>query len=284
MVQWLARWFGQRGIRVTLISRGYGAKKGCLNDEARELEQRLPDVPHQQNPDRIEAARIAVHDSDCQVILLDDAFQHRRIARDLDIVLIDALEPFGYGHVLPRGMLREPVRGLARADMVALSRADCIDQQRSSWIRQQVSRYAPDAEWIELAHRPTQLRSADQQTAPLERFAGRPVAAFCGIGNPDGFRHTLAQCGYEVAGFREFPDHHLYTQEDVHRLSAWVESLPASEAVLCAHKDLVKIGVARLGRRPLWAVEISVEIRQGQRELERCLQSVARQIERRSTG
>ena len=267
---------------MTLISRGYGAEKGSLNDEALELQQRLPDVRHLQNPNRVEAARIAVQELDCQVILLDDAFQHRRIDRDLDIVLIDALQPFGYGHVLPRGMLREPVRGLSRADMVALSRADCIDDQRSEWIREQVFRHAPQAVWMELAHRPTQLRSADDQTARLDALAGRPVAAFCGIGNPDGFRHTLDQCGYQVAGFREFPDHHPYTREDVDRLTQWVQSLSVTEAVVCTHKDFVKIGVTQLGNRPLWAVEISVDIGQGQRELERRLRSVAEQIERTS--
>ena len=106
LVEWLARWFRAAGVRVTLISRGYAAEKGARNDEAMELEQRLPDVPHLQNPDRVQAARIAVEELDCQLIILDDAFQHRAIARDLDIVLIDATEPFGYGHLLPRGLLR----------------------------------------------------------------------------------------------------------------------------------------------------------------------------------
>ena len=106
MVEWIARHLRAQNVRVTLISRGYGAEAGAANDEALELEQKLPDVPHLQNPDRVAAARTAVDKLDCQLILLDDGFQHRRLGRDLDIVLLDALEPFGFGHVFPGGMLR----------------------------------------------------------------------------------------------------------------------------------------------------------------------------------
>src|SRR5262249_6755218 len=124
MVEWLGRWFRKRGVRVAIVSRGYGAEDGVLNDEALELEQKLPDVPHLQNADRVAASRVAIEEFASQVILLDDAFQHRRIARDLDIVLLDALEPFGFDHVFPRGTLREPLEGLARASFVVLTRAD----------------------------------------------------------------------------------------------------------------------------------------------------------------
>src|SRR5262249_30993830 len=89
-VEWIAQWFRQHGVRVGLISRGYKSADGRKNDEAMELAQRLPDVPHFQNPDRATAARAAIDDEKCQLLVLDDAFQHRRIARDLDIVLIDA--------------------------------------------------------------------------------------------------------------------------------------------------------------------------------------------------
>jgi tetraacyldisaccharide 4'-kinase len=99
LVKWLARWFTERGLRVGIVSRGYGASEGQSNDEARELALALPDVPHVQNRDRGAASQQAVAEFHCQVILLDDGFQHRRLARDLDIVLLDALEPFGFGHV-----------------------------------------------------------------------------------------------------------------------------------------------------------------------------------------
>ena len=101
LVRWIARWLVDRGVRVALVSRGYRATGGQPNDEARELAQLLPDVPHVQNPDRVAAAREAVGRFGCQAVLLDDGFQHRRLARDLDIVLLDALEPFGFDHVVP---------------------------------------------------------------------------------------------------------------------------------------------------------------------------------------
>ncbi len=115
LVEWLARWFADRGVRVVLVSRGYGALPGQPNDEALELAQSLPQVPHLQNRDRVQAALEAIGELGAQLILLDDGFQHRRLARDLDLVLVDALEPFGFGHVFPRGTLREPLAGWRRA-------------------------------------------------------------------------------------------------------------------------------------------------------------------------
>src|SRR2546430_13721210 len=94
MVKWLAQQFQNAGLRVAIVSRGYGAAEGKHNDEALELAQSLPHVPHIQNRDRVAAAQLAIHDFKSQLILLDDGFQHRRLGRDLDIVLLDALEPF----------------------------------------------------------------------------------------------------------------------------------------------------------------------------------------------
>ncbi|MFM7073908.1 MAG: tetraacyldisaccharide 4'-kinase, partial [Planctomycetota bacterium] len=112
LVAWLAQWFLERGVRVVLVSRGYGAAAGETNDEARELAIRLPNVPHLQNRYRHAAAQRAIEQHDAQLILLDDAFQHRRLHRDLDIVLLDGLDPFGGERLLPRGLLREPLENL----------------------------------------------------------------------------------------------------------------------------------------------------------------------------
>lgn len=267
MVEWLARWFRQHDVRVTVISRGYGAESGSRNDEALELEQKLPDVPHLQAPDRVAAANVAIEELQCQLILLDDAFQHRRIARDLDIVLLDALEPFGFGHVFPRGTLREPLVGLRRADVVALSRADMLDPPRREAIWRTVRRSAPEATCLEVTHRARAMICSSGREEPLASFTDRVVAAFCGIGNPAGFRSTLEQCGCQVAAFREFPDHHPYDRADVEWLRAWADRQQAA-AVLCTHKDLVKLGIDRLGRRPLWAVRIGLEFLSGQDALE----------------
>ena len=267
MVEWLARWFRKRGVRVTIISRGYGAESGSRNDEALELQQKLPDVPHLQDPDRVAAAKLAIEQFQCRLILLDDAFQHRRIARNLDVVLLDALEPYGFGHVFPRGTLREPLAGLRRADVVALSRADMLDQPQREEIWRTVGCHAPQAVCLEITHAARALISFSGQEEPLESLAGRPVAAFCGIGNPAGFRHTLKTCGYRVADFREFSDHHPYGGSDVESLAAWADGLEVA-AVLCTHKDLVKLGVDQLGCRPLRAIRIGLEFLTGRDPLE----------------
>jgi tetraacyldisaccharide 4'-kinase len=278
MIEWLACWFRGRGVRVTVISRGYGAEAGSRNDEALELEQKLPNVPHVQNPDRVAAARMAIEEFECQLILLDDAFQHRRIHRDLDIVLLDALEPFGFGYVFPRGTLREPIAGLRRADVVALSRANFASANERERIKATVIRHAPSALWVECNHAPRGLQAASGGTAELSALVGKPVAAFCGIGNPAGFRRTLEECGLNVAAFREFPDHFAYRRADVESLATWGSKLDI-EAVLCTQKDLVKLGVDRLGHRPLWAVTIGLEIATGCREFEARLETITTMIQ-----
>lgn len=274
-VEWHARWFERRGRRVAIVSRGYrSGAQGC-NDEALELEQRLPDVPHIQNPDRVAGAREAIERHGCQVLILDDGFQHRRLARDLDLVLLDALEPFGYGHVLPRGLLREPPEGLRRAHGVLLTRRDLVSAEQREEIREQVRQLAPQALWLEAEHRPQRLlaafgmdrdglgRAGAAGAAYLPEnpvwLRGRAVAAFCGIGNPTAFRCTLERCGCHVVAWRAFPDHHAYTASDLAELARWADAAPA-EAVLCTHKDLVKLPCTALGRQPLAALVIGMEI------------------------
>ena len=274
VVEWLARWFRAKNIRVTIVSRGYGAEQGSRNDEALELEERLLDVPHLQNADRVAAAAMAIEEFDCQLILLDDGFQHRRLVRDLDIVLIDAVEPFGYGHVFPRGMLREPLIGLKRAQVVMLSRANLVSVERRLEIRKIVQRYAPQAAWAEVMHAPRELRNTSGDVFKLETLRGARVAACCGIGNPAGFRHTLESCGCEIVAWREFPDHYHYTRDDVASLEPWAKQSGA-DRVICTHKDLVKLRVPTLGGQPLAALVIGIEVMSGMDEFERRLEAIA---------
>jgi tetraacyldisaccharide 4'-kinase len=273
MVEWVCRFLGDRGARVAIVSRGYGKRDGAANDEALELAQKLPDVPHVQNPDRVAAATAAIKKHKCQAIVLDDAFQHRRIARDLDIVLLDSQEPFGFDHVFPRGTLREPLGGLARADCIALSRADMLVPENRNRIRQRALGLAPRALWAECVHKPNALVTASGSELPLNTMRGHRVAAFCGIGNPAGFRHTLASCGYEVSLFQEFADHHAYPRTDVASLTDWADQAEVA-AVICTHKDLVKLGLDQLGDKPLYALRVGLEFLIGQPELEAKLTEV----------
>jgi tetraacyldisaccharide 4'-kinase len=257
MVRWLVRRFWQSGWQPAIVSRGYGAAQGEKNDEALELEQSLPGVPHVQNPDRIAGARQAIERYDADSIVLDDGFQHRRLGRDLDIVLLDAMNPFGCEHVFPRGMLREPVEGLRRAQVVCLSRADFLDESGRRAIRARVASLAPEALWCEAVHQPAELRNALGVVAPLSVLAGCRVAAFCGIGNPSALQKTLAALGADIVTWREFADHHRYTRENEAQLAADVRA-SAVDLVVTTHKDLVKLPQPSLGDRPLWAVTIEL--------------------------
>jgi len=283
MVEWIVRRLIEQGRSAGITSRGYGVQSGA-NDEARELAWKLPGVPHVQDPDRVSAARRAIAEFGCQVLVLDDAFQHRRIARDLDIVLLDALEPFGFEHVFPRGTLREPPAGLARANVVVLSRADLLTAEQRRTIRDRVATLSPEAICAEVVHTPLALVTAGGMSEqaggavaaqqPLETLRGRPVLAFCGLGNPAGFRHTLAVCGYHVVEFHEFPDHYSFPTADLTFLAAAARKAGA-EALVCTQKDLVKIGVQRFGDQPLWAIRVGIDFLAGREAFEAELQRVA---------
>lgn len=279
MVEWLAKWFRQHNLRVGLISRGYGAERGSVNDEARELEQRLPDVPHLQDPDRVAMAEIAIDELATELIILDDAFQHRRIGRDLDIVLIDGVQPFGFEHLLPRGLLREPVQSLARADIVVLTRRDMIDDTTRDAIRSRVMNLAPTAGWLECSHKARLLRSHSGATFdPTElKDEDRRVIAFCGIGNPAGFRHSLESTGFEIVDFREFPDHHRYDKVDIQQLGEWLAGHSDVSQAICTHKDLVKLRVDRLGAKPVRALSVEVEFNAGLETLVESLEAILQQ-------
>lgn len=270
----LARWFRERGYRVAILSRGYGAGADGRNDEARELETKLDDVPHLQNPDRVASAAIAVEELDMQVLLLDDGFQHRRIGRRLDIVLLDATNPFGYNHWLPRGLLRESPRSLRRAQVVMLTRCNLVSTQRLAEIRTRVQRFAPNAAWVETEHRPTRLKNATGKLQSIESLSGKRCLAFCAIGNPDGFFETVKQCGVELIDTRTFPDHHSFTGEDMTSLVEAVRRRSNVDMFLCTGKDLAKLHVDDLAGVPLWAVDIDLVIRFGQEAFEERLNEV----------
>lgn len=273
-VAWLAQWYLDRGVRVGLVSRGYRSQPGRPNDEALELAQRLPGVPHVQHPDRVAAAREVIAQG-CQLVIADDAFQHRRLGRDLDIVLLDAREPFGGEHVFPRGLLREPLAGIARADVVALSRANQVDADRRRAIHDRVRQFNPHAIWLETEHRPTRLVSSAGDTLPLDALRDAPVFAFCGLGNPHAFRDTLVASGATLVGWREFPDHHPYAPTDLAALAQAIAATPARLAVTTS-KDLVKLPSPTLDKTPLWSLAIELQITTNTDALTAKLQSLQR--------
>jgi tetraacyldisaccharide 4'-kinase len=268
-VEYVARFYRQHGRRVAILSRGYGSAAG-RNDEARVLEQNLPDVPHLQGADRVALAAVAVEELESEVLVLDDAFQHRRLARDLDLVLVDVTDPWGHGYLLPRGLLRDCPRRLRQAGVVVLTRCDLVPADEVAAVRRRVAELAPGVPVVETTHRPVEL--VNGAAVALERLQDRPVAAFCGLGNPEGFRRTLLGLGAKLTAFRTFPDHHAYTRADVADLTAWGR-LQAPDCVLVTtQKDLVKLRLPRLGPCELWALRIRLHVEAGQDVLDRQLE------------
>lgn len=271
LVIWIARFLQNHDLRVALISRGYGSADtdGGVgqNDEAMELENRLPDVPHLQAPDRFRMSQRAIEESASQIIVLDDAFQHRSIHRDLDIVLIDATLPFGYGWLLPRGLLREPLSALRRADLVILTRTDLVDADHRKQTVARIREHVIDKPLLETRTVVSGLLQSDGHEVSIEQLSSLPIFFFCGIGNPDNFQVSLQRQGFDIRGSAIFPDHHGFSPDDVVRIGESAQAHGAA-AIVCTHKDLVKVGATQLNGLPLYAIIINVEFLSGQATIE----------------
>jgi tetraacyldisaccharide 4'-kinase len=228
-------------------------------------------VPLYQGPDRVELAGIACAESDPNILVLDDGFQHRRLKRDLDIVLIDATDPAGNRYLLPRGTLREPMRSLRRAHAAILTHADQLDASALGVLKTRVERHLGAGLIAVARHKPLGLASTDRRVAPLETMKEHPVGGFCGIGNPRGFRRTLEMLGASIVDFRIFSDHHEYTREVVEDLCAWAGRLPKDAVIATTQKDFVKLTIPELGGRPLWAVRIGMDFLEGEDTFQRLL-------------
>jgi tetraacyldisaccharide 4'-kinase len=270
-VAWIARWFRQRDLRVAILSRGYGQLDDGRNDEALELELKLPDVPHLQNKDRVAAAQLATEELEMQLLVLDDGFQHRRLARSLDIVLIDATDSAASQWPLPAGLRREPLSSLERADLVIVTRADMVEASRLDLLCKKIQSQSSQLQVVTASHRPKSLLQFPSRQLGLNRLAGTKVLAFCGIGNPEAFFESLRKLGAELLDTRAWPDHHAYSLDDIQWITNWHQS--DKEAVLiCTVKDWVKIQEAEIEGRSLLALEIEMELLDGAELLEARLQ------------
>lgn len=244
LVEWIAKTVAGTGKKVCILTRGYRrdnpqqqvvvsdgttilATPAESGDEPYLLATNLlGSAAVISNADRTSAGRYAIEALDTDCFVLDDGFQHLRLARDLNIVTIDATNPWGGGRVLPHGFLREPLSGLIRADCVVLTRCDQaanLDELR--------------AEIQALIRGPMFDSSMRAVTAPVT-FG--PVAAFCGVGNPGSFFAQLRKHGYQLAIEKAFTDHHSYTQRDVDELVAAATRAGAKGLVTTA-KDAVKL-------------------------------------------
>lgn len=227
-------WFREHGLTAGVLSRGYGG------DEGRMLEERHPEALLAEDPDRARGLRALLALGSPEVLVLDDGFQHLRLRRDLDVVLLDATRPFG--RCLPAGLFREPAAALGRADLVILSRADLVAEAERQRIWQRVGaargRRAPLPR-LEGGVVATELRRVtDGERRPASGLAGRRARLAAGIGNPESFRRLCLGLGVEIAATEWRPDHHAWRAADVR---GW----EAEELVLVTEKDAVKLrGIA----------------------------------------
>lgn len=270
VVEMLVRRLLERDFRPAILSRGYGAGREGPGDEARLYALNLPGVPHYINPDRIASGRQAIAEG-AQVLVLDDGFQHARLARDLDLVLIDALNPFGGGRVLPAGLLREPLRALRCTDLIGITRNDLVSPSVRGILRGLLRDRFPGIPRIELELEP-RCWDALGPGRPLEArgLSGKRVAAFAGIGNPEAFRLQVQALGLEVAAWMTFPDHHRYRAADLEGIRRRARAKGA-EAVVTTQKDAVKLPSDSAQGTPWWVLRIAARVTAGEEELRRAL-------------
>ena len=272
LVRLLAAHIRDQGRRPAVLTRGYmpgaaPAGQPAVSDEAEMLRGQLGDVPVVANPDRVAGAQALLTRRPVDVFLLDDGFQHWRIRRDLDIVAVDAVNPFGHGLVLPRGILREPLAALGRADVFVLTKTDLAPEGIST-LRAALTRRNPDALIVESVHAPRSFSDLlTGEVYDLAEIRGRAVHLVSSLGDPDSFEKTLAPLGPEIRGRSFFRDHHPYTSEDITRILAACER-QGVDLVITTAKDAVKLRAfaAQWGRVKVWVLEIGVEMLKGREE------------------
>lgn len=243
-VAWVVKALQQMGQKPFILSRGYKSDSSG-NDEMKVLEELCPGVPHIQNPDRVAGAEKAVHDG-AQLIVLDDGFSHLRLKRDLDILLFDALNPFGFGRMLPRGLLREPLSSVRRAKFAIFSRAGVASEDRLRDLEDTIRCKGFVGGIAHAAHAPVRLvRINNGEQAPLEILQGAVVAPFCGIGNPRGFERTLEKLGAKLTslGALHLDDHQDFGERVLKRqVIPFLRNSREGNATVavCTQKDAVK--------------------------------------------
>jgi tetraacyldisaccharide 4'-kinase len=279
LVEWVSRAVAFEGLRPCVLTRGYGredvrsrvvvsdgarvlagVREG--GDEAVLLAESLSGVASVVcDRDRAGAAVWASEHLGAQAFVLDDGFQHMRIARDLDVVTLDATGPWGGGHLLPWGRLREPVTALARADCVVITRSDLSPDLES--LRAQVARLTGARVVVSRVRARGLRRIGDASEETSERVgveslaASGPVAAFCAVGNPRAFFEQLRREGFDLRHTRPFPDHHAYTRREVESL-ARDAGRAGAHALLTTAKDAVKLR-SQAFPLPCYVVEIELE-------------------------
>jgi tetraacyldisaccharide 4'-kinase len=292
VVEKFARALHDRGRKVAILSRGYKSKAPPLwkkwwfwlnhteeapprivsdgrsvlldsevaGDEPYMLARNLPGVVVLVDKDRVKAGAFAIKEFGCDTLVLDDGFQYLPLKGRLNLLLVDKTNPFGNGFLLPRGILREPIKHLKRASYVFLTKSKGVrDEELEAMIR----RFNPEAEIIECAHKPKYLQRLDNgERLPLAALAGRRIGAFSGIAAPESFEAFLRETGAKLAYTRRFLDHHRFTSDDL--TNVYAEAIEAGvEMLITTEKDAVRLDPTRKIPVPCYYLRLEIEILRG---------------------
>ena len=278
----LVRELRARGLRPGVLSRGYragGAVTERRSDEARMLLACDPELLHVENPDRVSGGYTLI-EAGAEVVVLDDGFQHRRLARDLDLVLVDATRPWGLPAppeggaavraMLPRGLLREKPAALERADAILVTRTDQVAPVELAALEEELENLAPGRPVLLTCHRPRTLRTADGRERDPASLLGQEVDLVSGIGNPDSFEASVIALGARIHRHVRFPDHHAYAAGDLDGLGE------RGRLVVTTAKDAVKIDAidGDGARREIAVLEVELSIERGAQVLEALLDAL----------
>ena len=277
VTEYVARRYVDAGRRVAILSRGYGRPvpsrdvvvvsggDGLLEpdwrrtgDEPQLLARNVPRAAVLVCADRVRSARMAVAEYGADVIVLDDGFQHMRLGRNEDIVVLDATQPLDSLHLLPRGTLREPPGALRRATMIVLTHADRCESAETAM--KLVRRYAPKVPIVCTRHQTTAVRqiSGSDIQSDLAPLAGRRVVAFSAIGNPAGFEHSVASAGADIVHTLRFADHHTYTDADIAEIGQAIDQ-HAADAAVTTEKDAVRLPGNRIPF-PAYSMGVTIDL------------------------
>jgi len=252
----LAEWAAGEGLNAAVLSRGYGGKKReativsdgvrllagpeTAGDEACLLAQRLKGIPIVVSKDRYQGGLLAHKRFGSSFFILDDGYQHLALKRDLNLLLLDSQSPFGNGHLLPWGPLREPVSEIGRAHAIILTRARKLmngDYDNAGGLKKMLM----DVPLFKADHVPEGVVfPAKDQSFPADYLKGRRVAAFAGIGRPESFRETLKGLGAEVSFFKAFPDHHPFAGDEIRDIIKEKNNAGA-DMIITTEKDWMRV-------------------------------------------
>lgn len=252
-------WFAKHDAHIGVLSRGYGG------DEGRMLEERFPAVLLAEGADRVAGmGRLLEEEQPPEMLLLDDGFQHLRLRRDIDIVVLDALRPFG--RCFPAGVFRETRSALRRADLVVLSRAEWVEEERRLEIWQAVKEARGDAALLPRVEGGVVARDLrnlkDGSIVPIRTFSGEEVRLAAGIGNHASFRRMVDAKGIRVTSYARLADHYPWSAADMERFGP-------DQPLIVTEKDGVKL--RPFAQEHCWELRVDWEFRRGGDAWEQCL-------------